>query len=390
MNRLLIIGISRSPHLQKWVECIPPIFSEINFIESTNQRADISCFKTMMPLKVIELKFETLRKESFIYRLINFLLEKFLHQLYISLQNDISTLRLLKALRLSNFDLIHCFEIQHAGYALERILNTRNYEKNIRLYVSVWGSDIYWFMNNHFHRPKIERLLQNTDVLILDSDRDIPLAKSLGFQKRIYRVNSHAGGIKTNEFITLNSFENIKRNSILVKGHFGFVGRPFFALDILTQLAPLLLELELELNFLPLNESLKPMFASQLDNFGLKYNLFDFYELDRSDILKLMRRSKICLANSVSDGLPTTAIECMASGCVPIQSNTSTLIEWGVDKRLILPSLDGNTWIKLIRELLNDDLLLRNIAFENLQIAMRNFNSETIQGQIEQLYRSER
>jgi glycosyltransferase involved in cell wall biosynthesis len=301
-------------------------------------------------------------------------------------RNDIATLRLLKALKMNEYEVIHCFEIQHAGYALENSIQHKHIPKKTKVIVSCWGSDIYWFMNNEIHRRKISQLLNKTNLLILDTNRDIELSRSLGYTGKIFRVNSHAGGIDSSEMISSSYIDFNSRKSIIIKGHFGFVGRPFFSIDVLMDLAHLVNQMDLNLHIISCPPSIIPMIEEQLENYNVKYKIYRPYELSRFDLIKLYRTSKMCIANSLSDGIPTTAIESMANGCVPIQSNTSSLLEWGVDPRIVLPPLEGGLWRNTIQHFLNNEEELKIIAKKNLKITQENFSVAVIRNQIAQVY----
>ena len=386
MSKILVVGMSRSSHLQKWLSLLPPKFTEVHFIESTNDPVDKSKLHTFVPIVYWETRYELLRQYPILQKIIKRLLEIFIPSLLEVVRNDITTLRLLRALMVNEYEVIHCFEIQHAGYALENILERDQIPLRTKIFVSCWGSDIYWFMNNKIHNRRISQLLKKTDLLILDTNRDIELSRSLGYAGEIFRINTHAGGIDPSEIVSSSYIDINNRKSIMIKGHFGFVGRPFFSIDVLMELAHLVNKMDLKLNIISCPPSIIPMIQDQLKNYNVKFKIYKPYELSRFDLIKLYRTSKMCIANSMSDGIPTTAIESMANGCVPIQSNTSSLIEWGVDPRIVLPPLEGNLWKNTIQHLLNNEEELKKIAKNNLEITKANFSVAIIQNQIEQVY----
>jgi hypothetical protein len=71
---------------------------------------------------------------------------------------------------------------------------------------------------------------------------------------------------------------------------------------------------------------------------------------------------------------------------VPIQSNTSSLSEWGVDERIVLSPIDGISWINVIRYFLENEFELKKIAKFNLRIVKDNFSVNVVQKQINQIY----
>ena len=386
LSKILVIGMSRSSHLQKWLSIMPNKWSEIHFVESTQDLVDKTRLTSAIPIQFIETRYDLLSKYFIPFWIFNKILSRFSSSLKFTISSNQASFRISKALRDNEYDAIHCFEIQHAGYALLQVLDENKNSVKSKIFVSCWGSDIYWFINQEKHKRKISRLLQSTNVLILDTDRDIALSRSLGYLGAVFRINSHAGGLDLNEIVSDPYIDINDRDSIIIKGHFGFVGRPFFSIDVLLELAPLIKKMDLELNVISCPPAIIPMIKQQIDNYGLRYRIHKPYELSRFELIKLYRRSKLCIANSMSDGIPTTAIESMANGCVPIQSNTSSLSEWGVDERIVLSPIDGISWFNIIKHLLENEFELKKIAKFNLRIVKDNFSVNVVQKQINQIY----
>src|SRR6185436_10223463 len=92
-------------------------------------------------------------------------------------------------------DAVHSLEIQHAGYITLDAKNILSKKFPIWI-VTNWGSDIYLFERLAEHKTKIEAVLVNCDYYSCECQRDVKLARDLGFKKKTLPVFPNTGGIE--------------------------------------------------------------------------------------------------------------------------------------------------------------------------------------------------
>ena len=138
------------------------------------------------------------------------------------------------------FDLIHVLELQHAGYLL---LGTKLAPDLPKVFITNWGSDIYWFQQFPKHKQKIIQLLNIASFYSAECHRDIDIVKQLGYTEKTMPVIPNSGGIDLDE-IPKNSLPPSQRKKIMIKGYTGFVGQALVALKACELAAEYLREYE--------------------------------------------------------------------------------------------------------------------------------------------------
>lgn len=167
---ILIVGFPNSIHVENWIKKIDQnkfnlILFPSNFFNPT---------KFLSKYCISYNKFSLfLRAYSLIFAIFNFN--------FLSIKTSIKQIKfnhiLLKfVIEKYNPDIIHCMELQHAGYLFLKIF--RNFKnKKFKFFISNYGSDIFYFEKYQHHLKKIKLLLNLSDLYICESDRDIKLAK---------------------------------------------------------------------------------------------------------------------------------------------------------------------------------------------------------------------
>jgi len=83
-------------------------------------------------------------------------------------------------------------------------------------------------------------------------------------------------------------------------------------------------------------------------------------------MLKLFSESRVYVGISLSDGISTSLLEAMATGCYPIQTNTGCACEWVTESSGSLVRPDDMQAIKAqLREALMNDTLVDEAAKTN-------------------------
>lgn len=223
-----------------------------------------------------------------------------------------------------NPDLVHAMELQGAGYcaylALRRSSGTRP-----KLIVTNWGSDIYWFRRFPKHLDRIQRLLKAADYYSAECQRDVELARELGFNGEVLPVIPNAGGIA--DFVLESRISPPgNRSVILLKGYDGWVGRAIIALNALEGLRDEVKEMKIVIYSANKRTQSAAKKISRRSN--LDITTFGIGELDHNEMLQWFSRAKIYIGISESDGISTSLLEAMAMGAIPVQTATSCCDEW--------------------------------------------------------------
>ncbi len=219
------------------------------------------------------------------------------------------------------FDLIHVLELQHAGYLL---LGTKLAPNLPKVFITNWGSDIYWFQQFPKHKQKIIQLLKIASFYSAECHRDIDIAKQLGYSGKTMTVIPNSGGINLDE-IPRDSLPPSQRKKIMIKGYTGFVGQALLALKACELAADHLKGYEVVIY----SASLKTRFrAIKLRHFHKIRVTILKKRIPHHEMLNHFSEARVYIGISLSDGISTSLLEAMATGCYPIQTDTSCANEW--------------------------------------------------------------
>ena len=288
-----------------------------------------------------------------------------------------------------NPDLIHTLETQFAGYLLldvkEKFFKEAAFPK---WWHTNWGSDFYLFANLPFHRGKIMNILKNINYYSCESIRDNLIAKQLGYLGEALSTYPNTGGFDINYVKNLikNAPTTSNRKIILIKGYQGWAGRSLFILAALKKVHLLVKEYEIKIFSNPHGEDVK--IASQLLTYKYNLNIEILPELSHNEMLTYFSKSKLYIGSSISDGISTSFLESLATGCFPLQSNTSTAEEWaehGVNALFFEPE-DPDDIANCIKQVINNTELLDNAALMNYEITKNRLDNNTLRKLTNQTY----
>jgi hypothetical protein len=281
-------------------------------------------------------------------------------------------------------DIIHSLEIQHAGYltlaAKEKLSDTFP-----AWIVTNWGSDIYLFGRLPTHKPKIQAILSGCDYYSCECQRDIELAKQLGFQGEILPVLPNTGGFSLPELIPLkNNATPASRRTILLKGYQNFAGRALVGLQALRLCADLLEGYTIAI--FSANDDVRV--AAELFQQDTKIPVEIIAAVSHDTLLGIHAKSRIYIGLSISDAISTSLLEAMVMGAFPIQSCTACADEWieeGVSG-FIVPPEDPHVIAQAIRRAIEEDDLVNHAAEINAQTAVERLDCAIIQPQVVNSY----
>jgi glycosyltransferase involved in cell wall biosynthesis len=313
-KRILVIGMVNSVHLAGWISQF--VDQPIDFVifPSTQARQAHPIIEKLINSKTnrmsVSLQPKFMLRHAFVLTVLD-----------IPFKNRFRSHILKKLITEHSFDLIHVLELQHAGYLL---LGTKLAPNLPKVFVTNWGSDIYWFEQFPKHKAKIIQLLQIASYYSAECQRDIEIVERLGYNGATMPVIPNRGGINLDE-IPKSSLPPSQRKKIMIKGYTGFVGQALIAIKACELAAEHLRGYEIVIY----SASIKSRIRSLKLRFLHKVNV-KILEKQTShvEMLQHFSEARIYMGISLSDGISTSLLEAMATGCYPIQTRTSCASEW--------------------------------------------------------------
>ena len=368
---LLFIGFFDSPHFARWVE---------NTMRSTDYDVTLFCSS---PARKMNVKLQQLISEN-ISRIsisdgspklpvLTYILDKipFVNLRSRALAREID----------KNHDLIHYFEMQHSGYLLLPILEKL---KSKKIAYSNYGSDIFWYRRNVRHSKKMSKVLQVTNLVFYECDRDLdflneecPASANL-----VWLVNS--GGLRPRQ----GHPRKDKKQIIAVKGYSNKWGMGLRAVSAVIRLRNILRQRELSVLVYSASLSVAIYCKALAIVAGLRIQVYRKGALSHEEMLEVFSMALIHLALSKSDGIPSSTLEAMRQGALPIQSNSacmSQIIEDGSNGFLVHPK--DKRIPEIIRNSIVDETLRHNATAINHRLIEELFNAGDVASKVAAAYK---
>jgi glycosyltransferase involved in cell wall biosynthesis len=264
--------------------------------------------------------------------------------------------------------LIHALEFQHAGYLLNELL--KEYPEirlSTRIAASNWGSDIKYYKNYYRHLEVMSELLSKVEILFVECERDKDYAISLfDFKGKIFKVVNAVGVDIEFTKVLSKKIPTVSRKFIILKGYESIFGRVSIALRALEDIgAPLIANKFQLLVYSATNDAIK--IINEINKRGI-IHIKILPVVNNTELLRYFSQSIIYIGLGVSDGISISALEAMACGAIPIQTNTSCCHEWIKDgiSGFIIP-LDAEALKVAIKSILNNKIEVENAAMINLK-----------------------
>ena len=281
-------------------------------------------------------------------------------------------------------DLIHSLEFQHCGYNVLRAKEIIG--KDLPTWLATnWGSDIFYYRQFEKHRSQISRLLRNADYYSCECERDVAMAKELGFSGTVMPVMPNTGGLDMALVSRLRDIHQpSRRRIIMVKGYQHFAGRALTALDAVEMCANDLKAFKIVV-FSASPETLSRV--EELRTF-LGLDIVIFNHAPHEAMLRMFSRARIYLGVSVSDAISTSMLEAVALGAFPIQTNTSCCNEWIKDGQsgFEIPVDDVHVIADRLRKAALDDGLVDRAAAINWETVQQRLDQSVLKQKAIQFY----
>ncbi len=281
-------------------------------------------------------------------------------------------------------DIIHSLELQHAGYLT---LNAKKkFGNKFPTWIATnWGSDIYLFGRLPQYQDSIRQILENCDYYSCECERDVQLARDMGFQGRVLPVLPNAGGVNIEYALKFRQPGLISsRKTILVKGYQGWAGRALVAFQAFRLCKDLLQGYTIAIYVA--NEDVKIAACLFAQETGIPVEIIPISS--HEDILSQFGKARVYIGLSISDGISTSLLESMVMGAFPIQSCTACADEWIEDGKsgFIVPPEDPDVIADAIRRAVTDDTLVDQAAQINARTARERLDYSVIQPQVVKMY----
>ncbi len=291
---------------------------------------------------------------------------------------------LTKAIAQIRPDLIHSMEFQHCAYL---VLEAKGLIAGAfpRWLASNWGSDIHHFAQFDDHRRQIVRVLENLDFYAAECERDVALARNLGYVGPVFPIVPSSGGFDLAACTRLRApGPTSARRIVVVKGYQHFVGRALTALQVVADNADLLAGYEV----LVYSATPDVVAAAQEIRRARGIDLRCLPRLSHDEMLAIFGRARIYIGLSESDAISTGVLEAMVMGALPIQTNTSCCNEWFADGEggFIVDLKAPGTISERLRRALQDDALVDRAAAANWEVAQRRLDIREIQAKVVESY----
>jgi glycosyltransferase involved in cell wall biosynthesis len=294
--------------------------------------------------------------------------------------------RLGRLIRKLQPDVIHSLEIQGAGYLVSDV--RKHYGGQFPPWlVTIWGSDIYLFGRLDEHVNKIKDVLGACNYYSCECQRDVYLARQLGFNGEVLSVMPVTGGFDLERVEELRQpGPTSARRLILLKGYQGWVGRALVGLRAIALCAKELKGYKIAIYLA--NDDVKVAAELVSKTTGIQIEVVPPSSHD--DMLRLFGQARVYIGLNISDGISASLLEAMVMGAFPIQSCTSCADEWIIDGEsgFIVPPEDPEPVASAIRRAVHDDQLVDHAAELNAKTAMERLDQSIIQPRVIEMYQN--
>ena len=307
--KVLLIGFLDSPHFARWVELVllNTSYSIILFSSSPSRRMNSKLQKLIYAGDGrIELSPFSPKRP-------------WLTSLFDLIPGvNIRRRRLGNCLNTEKLAAVHFFEMQLSGYLVSGLPK----DPNVKYVYSNYGSDINWYRQYERHVKKIRRALSLVDLIFYECERDLSFMKRATSKRSLYVKTINSGGLPEPNY-SLNQ----DRNKILIKGYSNKWGMALWTLFRLSKIRNELPEnLSVELYSCNFHVPIIAKLWGLINKIEVRTHLKG--KLTHDQTLLLFENAIMHIAISRSDGIPSSTMEAMRGGAIPVQSNTACLSDW--------------------------------------------------------------
>jgi len=374
-KRILIVGMADSVHLARWLSQFVDQYIDFTLFPSSPHRRIHPKIKEIIASPSNQMTV-TIQPSSMRWLALP------LSALDIPFNNFFRSKLLRHLIFNQKFDLIHVLELQHAGYLL---LDTKLTTTLPKVFLTNWGSDIYWFEQFPKHKAKIIQLLQIASHYSAECQRDIEIVGRLGYTGVTMPVIPNSGGINLDE-IPKSLLPPSRRKKIMIKGYTGFVGRALLSLKACELVAEQLRGYEIVIYSASIKARIRALKLRHIHKVSVTILK---KRTPHHRMIQHFSEARIYVGISLSDGISTSLLEAMATGCYPIQTDTSCANEWlTIDSAQTISDISVNSIGESIKYALDNDSEVDTRASSNMATIEARADSAKIQRIAHNFYRT--
>jgi glycosyltransferase involved in cell wall biosynthesis len=275
-------------------------------------------------------------------------------------------------------DLVHALRIPYEG-----MLAAEGYT-GAPLIVSVWGNDFTLHApSTPLMRHYTEWTLKVADALHADCQRDIRLAKQIGFAiDKPTLVTPGNGGIRTDIFYP----PQIPVDAPIIINPRGF--RAYVRNDAFFKAIPLVLAKRQDARFICLSMAGQPQAIQWIKELNLAHAVELLPAMPHVQVADVFRMAQVVVSPSIHDGTPNSLLEGMACGCFPVAGDLESIREWITpnENGLLVDSTDPRSIAEGILAALENKNLRTQAAGRNAEIISARAEYQTNMKRVENLY----
>jgi len=271
--------------------------------------------------------------------------------------------------------------MQHGAYLYNK-LEEKFRTQPIKKIVSTWGSDLTIYskigqnlssegLQNRNHSYEIAKVLSWTDILTAERYSEIVDAERMGFIKQFKAPVYITVGIEPQELV-LVKLPPSRRSQVIIKGYQHDAGRALNALEAIRRIHKNLTKYEVVIY----SASEAVRIQAELVSFETGIRMRILPRIAHEEVIKELESSRVYVGLSISDGLSTSMVEAMSTGCFPIQSQNSAagiFLKPGVSGFIVDPWEIDDIASKILLAV-EDDELVDNAVALNLETLGQKYN----------------
>jgi glycosyltransferase involved in cell wall biosynthesis len=255
-------------------------------------------------------------------------------------------------------DIVHGLRIPMEGESLARL-------RGSPVVLSIWGNDLTLFASRYLgHRCLTRLALQRADGLHADCERDIRLARQMGYlADKMTLVVPSGGGIRTDQPIDGALVEGLRHRlkipsrALVVINPRGI--RSYVKTREYIAAIPQVMQFYPSTVFISVAVHGDPMVTDLVQRLGLENSVRLLPPVSQTELAALFQLSDVMVSPSIHDGTPNTLLEGMANGAFPVAGDIESVREWvvhGENGLLFAPEDPGEIARPIIRALGDADL----------------------------------
>jgi hypothetical protein len=261
-----------------------------------------------------------------------------------------------------------------------------DYVKKIPWLYSSWGMDLDWFSADGEGREIAKRVAAQVDFYQSECERDVKYFDELGYKGKRLECLPAFGGIT---WSVENQSPLSERKTLVLKARDqadgDIIGKAFNMLPALAQNADILRDYKIIA--MQSGPSFRLAATKLNEKLGLSIECPDRLP-KQSDVLDFYRKARAWYAMTLNDGLPSSLVEAMSLGTLPVHSDLSSIREWvkdGVNGLLVqVDNIEGI--VQVMRRSLTDDFFVQSAMDYNKKFVEKYWTEAVVKPKAFELY----